>query len=127
MWYNKYRAKSYVMSRLAAQRAVAPGMSHRTRVMWIENKSEGLTGPARVGPVSYSNTGASLYYGVRTFKSLKGRGFTANYVDAESGEEYWISGCHRDDMDVLEEYWTGIRRCPDLRHVRTLKVAGKNY
>jgi len=105
-------------------------MGHRTRVMWIEQKAGELAGPARIGRVTYSKSGASLSYGDRSFRSLKGRGFKANYVDVESGEEYWISGCHRDGMDalysttvhvdedVLEEYWVDIRARPDLKHVR---------
>lgn len=112
-------------------------MGHRTRLMWIEHKGGELAGPSRIGRVQYSKSGASLYYDGRTFQSLKGQGFKANYVDVESGEQYWISGCHRDgrdalystsvevDEDVLEEYWVGVRRRPDLRYVRTFRVPGK--
>ena len=64
----------------------------KRRVMYIESKAEGLTGLARIGWVKFSKTGASLYYGGKTFQSLKGRGFKSNYFDVESGEPYWISG-----------------------------------
>ena len=54
----------------------------------------------------------------------------ANYREVETGEHYWISGCHKDgqdrlygervpveiDEDVLEEYWTEIRGLPAQRH-----------
>jgi hypothetical protein len=95
--------------------------------MYIESKADGLTGPARIGRVTFSKTGKTLSYGGRSFRSLKG-GYKANYFDIESGEEYWISGPRRDgadrlygerlpvpiDEDVRVEYWTEIRRRPDL-------------
>jgi hypothetical protein len=96
----------------------------KTRVMYIENKSESLNGPARIGRVTFTKTGKSLTYRGRTFQSLKGRGFKANYFDIETGEEFWISGPRKDgqdrlypessrdveiDDDVAEEYWRDIR------------------
>jgi len=95
--------------------------------MYIERKGGDLTGPARIGRVSFSKTGRTLYYGGRAFQSLKGQGFKANYFDVETGEEYWISGCKKDgsdrlygertpveiDDDVREEYWREIRSAPE--------------
>ena len=95
--------------------------------MYIEDKSTGLTGPARIGRVSFSKTGRTLYYRGRSFQSLKGAGINkANYYDIETGEEFWISGPRKDggdrlygepvaveiDDDVREEYWTQIRARP---------------
>jgi hypothetical protein len=92
--------------------------------MYIENKSGGLIGPARIGRVTYSKTGKSIEYRGRTFQSLKGSGFKANYFDMETGDHYWISGPRKDgadglygqitdhlnvDSDVAEEYWRDIR------------------
>jgi hypothetical protein len=98
----------------------------RSRIMYIESKADGLTGPARIGRVSFSKTGRTLYYGGRSFQSLNGAGFKANYHDVETGEHYWISGPRRDgadrlygeadrveiDADVREEYWARVRRRP---------------
>ena len=96
--------------------------------MYIEHKGEDLAaGEARIGRVSFSKSGATLYYDGRSFQSLKGRGFKANYFDVESGDEYWFSGCKRDgsdrlygervpveiDEDVRTEYWTEIRGLPE--------------
>lgn len=92
--------------------------------MYIENKAAGLNGPARIGRVAFSKTGKSLTYQGRTFQSLKGKGFKANFVDLETGEYFWISGPRKDgqdrlypesarpieiDADVAEEYWRDIR------------------
>ncbi|GLH80852.1 hypothetical protein SSBR45G_57610 [Bradyrhizobium sp. SSBR45G] len=96
----------------------------KTRIMYIENKSESLNGPARIGRVTFSKSGRSVSYGGRTFQSLNGRGYKANYFDLDTGERYWISGPRRDgqdrlysgsslpvdiDPDVTEEYWRDIR------------------
>ena len=109
-------------------------VSKRTRIMYIESKAAGLNGPARIGRVTFNKTGRTLYYNGRSFQSLKGSGFKANYRETESGEEYWISGPRRDgldrlygksalvveiDDDVREEYWTAIRKKPELALRRT--------
>jgi len=60
--------------------------------MYVENKSAGLNGPAWIGRVQFNRTGKSLAYRGRTFQSLKGSGFKANYFDIETREEFWISG-----------------------------------
>jgi hypothetical protein len=95
----------------------------KSRIMYIECKAGALTGPARIGRVTFSKTGKTLYYQGQTFQSLKGRGFKANFFDVASGEEYWISGPRKDgadrlyggretvavDADVQIEYWRDIR------------------
>ncbi len=96
----------------------------KSRIMYIEAKSGGLTGPARIGRVATSKSGATLYYGGKAFRSLKGSGFKSNYFDVETGEHYWISGPRRDGKDALyatrvrpviddgvqDEYWSKVRR-----------------
>jgi hypothetical protein len=90
-------------------------VGHKTRIMYIERKAGQLTGSARIGRVTYSKTGATIYYAGREFRSLKGAGFKANYYDVNTQEEYWISGPRRDGQDALyavaEEYWSRIRKC----------------
>lgn len=96
----------------------------KTRIMYIEDKSRSLNGPARIGRVSFSKTGKSINYAGRTFQSLKGSGFKANYFDVDTKEEFWISGPRKDgndrlypdssqpieiDEDIAEEYWRDIR------------------
>jgi hypothetical protein len=99
----------------------------KTRIMYIECKSGGLTGPARIGRVTFSKTGRTIYYQGKSFQGLKGSGFKANYYEVESGDHYWISGPKRDgsdrlygestsiaiDDDVRDEYWSEIRKRPD--------------
>lgn len=113
-------------------------MGHRTRIMYIEYKGGELAGPARIGRVTVSKRGKSLYYAGRKFGSLNGAGFKANFFDCETREQYWISGCHRDgrdalystnveiDEDVREEYWTTIRNQPELKKVSSFRCTGKH-
>jgi hypothetical protein len=70
------------------------------RIMYMECKGGGFTGPfggsesgglhgsARIGRVTFSRTGATLGNGGRSFQSLKGSGFKANYYCVETGEQY---------------------------------------
>ena len=108
-----------------------------TRIMYIESKTGGITGPARIGRVRFSKSRRSLHYGGRTFGSLNGHGFKANYFDLETGAYYWISGCKRDgtdalysttvevDEDVRDEYWRTIRNRPDLAETTSFRCSGK--
>ena len=105
--------------------------------MYVEYKGGDIVGPARIGRVSYSKSGKTIYYRGRTFDSLNRYGFKANFIDHESQEEYWISGCKKDgsdalystiveiDEDVREEYWVNIRNKPELKHTSSFKGIGK--
>ena len=104
----------------------------------MENKSQGLTGDAKIGRVTFSKTGKTLTYGGQQFQSLKGRGFKSNFYDVETRDNYWISGCKKDgsdrlygerlpisiDEDVREEYWTIIRELPDYKDI--IVINGNN-
>lgn len=105
--------------------------------MYIEYKGEDIVGPARIGRITFSKTGKSLYYGGHTFSSLNGTGFKTNYVNDDTGEEYWISGCKKNgtdalysttveiDEDVAEEYWVKIRNKPEMKGVKSFRAVGK--
>lgn len=73
----------------------------RSKIMYIENKANGLEGPAVIGRVYFSKSGKTLYYKGLKFQSLKGAGFKANYFETESGDHYWISGPRKDQNDRL--------------------------
>ena len=91
------------------------------RLMYIENKNGLIDGyDARIGWVTFSNSGLSIYYRGRTFGRLKGGGISGNYFCEETGDEYWISGIKKRgsnvhwaesasvyiDEDAREEYHT---------------------
>jgi hypothetical protein len=72
-----------------------------SRIMFIESKATGLSGSARIGRVTFSKSGKTIYYRGRAFRSLSGQGFKANFFDSDSGEHFWISGPRRDGADRL--------------------------
>lgn len=87
----------------------------KSRVMYIEDKSSGLEGNARIGRVYFSKTGKTLYYNGRRFQSLKGMGFKANYVDIDKGDEFWISGPKKDRNDRLYGGQLGVEVDEDVK------------
>jgi hypothetical protein len=106
--------------------------------MYIENKSaqppgtSGVVGPARIGRVTFSKTGKTLYYKGKTFQSLKGSGSKANYYEVDAQDQYWISGPKKNgadglygprptpiDEDAREEYWLPIRKLPAKKNQKT--------
>jgi hypothetical protein len=109
----------------------------KSRIMYVEQKGDQISGPARIGRVRYSKTGKSLYYRGRMFQSQKGSGFKSNFFDTETGEAYWISGCKKDgtdslysgtveiDEDVREEYWRDIRGSQKKQRGSSIRDIGK--
>ena len=64
-------------------------------------------GPAWIGYVTPSRTGRTLYFNGRALLKLKGqrRGeWGGNYVDAETGESFWVSGIKKNGED---RHWAG--------------------
>jgi len=63
------------------------------RVMYIENKDGELDGTAaRISWVEFSKSDLTVYYRNKSFSRAKGGGIAGNYIDLETGDEYWISG-----------------------------------
>ena len=95
--------------------------------MYIEYKGVGLVGEARIGRVKFSKSKKSVHYQGKTFQSLQGTGFKANYFEVQSGDHYWISVYKKDgtdrlygerlpiyiDQDVQKEYGISIRGLPE--------------
>lgn len=66
---------------------------HSRRVMYLENKDGHIEGvAARIGWVSFSKTGQTIYYRGRVLQKAKGGGVRGNFFDVESREEFWVSG-----------------------------------
>ena len=87
----------------------------RSRIMYIENKSDGLEGEARIGRVYFSPSGKTVYYRGRKFQSLKGKGFKANDFDVKTMEEFWISGPRKDREDRLYGGHQGVEIDEDVK------------
>jgi len=87
--------------------------------MYIENKEGDIDGhKARIGWVTFSKTGRTIYYRGRSLARAKGGGTLGNYFCEDSGTEYWVSGVKKRgsnahwaepvsvfvDEDAAEEY-----------------------
>ncbi len=98
----------------------------KTRIMYVERITLlNHNGSASIGRVSFSKSGRTIYYRGKTLQSLRGSGIIGNYVDVNSGVEYWVSGPKRNgqdrhwagkgvvkiDAEVVDEYWREIRGC----------------
>ena len=97
--------------------------------MYIEPKGFGDKNPlfpGKIGRVTFSESGKTIYYKEQTFSPKKGkRGY---YLEDGTGETYWIctpkrNGTDRKDPgvieiddDVREEYWIDIRKRPESAH-----------
>jgi hypothetical protein len=105
----------------------------KARIMYVELKTHSGghddRGPARIGRVTFSKTGRTIYYQGKQLQR-RARLFCGNYQDVETGDEYWISGPKKDggdryswaqrtpveiDEDAREEYWTTIRNQPERK------------
>lgn len=109
----------------------------RSELMYIEHKLA-LNGPARIGFATWTKSRRGLRYRGLLLLSAKGTGFKSNYFDADTGDEYWVSRPRKDgqdrlypgtveiDLDIREEYWTRIRRRPDLVGQTRYRSQGKH-
>ena len=69
------------------------------RLMYVENKSGRIDGAdARIGWVTFSRTGRTVYY--RGRELTKGKGIRGNFFDAATKEEYWVSGVKQRGSNV---------------------------
>ncbi len=87
--------------------------------MFLENKKGDIDGyKARIGWVSFSKSGNTVYYRDKKLSRIKGGGVRGNYCCNQTGHEYWISGVRKQgdnlhhagattfhvDADALDEY-----------------------
>lgn len=95
------------------------------RLMYIESKGEaGHRGEARIGWVTFSKTGRSIYYQGRRFQRIKGGGVLGNYFEVETGTGFWISGVKKNGQD---RHWAGggsVEVDEDARNEYAQMVAG---
>jgi len=101
--------------------------------MYVEPKEGLIDGAeARIGWVTFSKSGKSIYY--RGKSLMRANGISGNYLDNESGQEYWVSGIKRRgsnvhlserrlkvvvDDDALADYMAGSGATLDYSFRRT--------
>jgi hypothetical protein len=76
----------------------------KSKIMYLENKSNGHKGSAGIGFVEFSKSGQTVYFNGKALKKLKNTGISGNHFDIETGEEYWVSGIKKNGQD---RHWCG--------------------
>ncbi|SHL91401.1 hypothetical protein [Chryseobacterium polytrichastri] len=71
----------------------------KSKIMSLENKSNGHSGSAWIGFVEFSKSGQTVYFNNKALKKLKNTGILGNHFDIETGEEYWVSGVKKNGQD----------------------------
>ena len=71
------------------------------RLMYVENKAGLIDGfQARIGWVTFSKTGNTVYYRGLVLNRLRGGGVSGNFTDADTGSEFWVSGVKKRSSNV---------------------------
>jgi hypothetical protein len=61
----------------------------KRRLMYVENKNGAIDGAiGRVGWVTFSKSGQTVYYRGRELAKIKGGGVRGNFFDVATNEEY---------------------------------------
>ncbi len=69
--------------------------------MYVENKSGDIDGmDARIGWVTFSKTGQTVYYRGRELAKIPGKGVSGNHRDVVTGHEYWVSGVKKRGSNI---------------------------
>ena len=76
----------------------------KTKILYIENKSQGHHGLAWIGMTEFSKSGQTIYFNGKALKKLKNPGTWGNHFDIETGEEHWISSVKKNGQD---RHWCG--------------------
>jgi hypothetical protein len=74
-----------------------------TTIRYIELKTGyNDNGPAWIGRAKISRSGNTIYFNDHAFEKCNGT--SGNFIDIESGDEYWISGVKKNGED---RHWAG--------------------
>jgi len=95
----------------------------KRRLMYVENKDGLIDGVnARIGYVTFSKTGKTIYY--RGRELLKAQGIRGNFLDVGTREEYWVSGVKKRGSNVHWAESASVRVDEDaVTEYRTVKGA----
>jgi hypothetical protein len=115
----------------------------RSRLMYVEPKGVeakgGSTEPARISLVTLVKLGRMIYHDGRALvpQSARKNRKRANYMDAHTGEPFWIAAVRKDgydsleprivciDEEVREEYRRSVREMPDCSADKSYRSPGK--
>ncbi|MBI3545580.1 MAG: hypothetical protein HY081_03160 [Gammaproteobacteria bacterium] len=65
----------------------------KRRMMYVESKGNDIDGAhGRIGWVTFSKSGQTVYYRDKVLKKIKGGGISGNFYEEATGQEFWVSG-----------------------------------
>jgi len=77
----------------------------KRRLMYVENKNGHIDGAdGRIGWVTFSKSGQTIYYRGRELTKIKGGGVRGNFFDLATRDEYWISGVKKRGSKVVPQF-----------------------
>lgn len=90
-------------------------------IRYVENKN---SGEAWIGYCHFSKSGRSVYFNNKILK--RKQGISGNHIDAETGEEYWVSGVKKNGFD---RHWSegGPVSLEQTAVDDYLKLVGRNF
>ena len=108
------------------RRKPAPEEPIKSRLKYIEYLGTNLEFEPRIGRVTFSKKGLTIYYQGKSFQAAKEGTQKGNFIELVSGEPFWIANPKRGGSDRLDgsgepvllddnvraEYWRDIRRQP---------------
>jgi hypothetical protein len=97
----------------------------KRRLMYVENKDGDIDGvDARIGWVTFSKTGQTVYYRGRELAKTGGQGIRGNFMDVATREEYWVSGVKKRGSNVHQHEPASVEIDADaLAAYRELKAS----
>ncbi|MDR3513427.1 MAG: hypothetical protein P4L73_17450 [Caulobacteraceae bacterium] len=99
----------------------------KRRLMYVENKDGEIDGAdGRIGWVSFSKSGQTVYYRGRELAKAKGGGVRGNFFDVATGEEYWVSGVKKRGSNAHRAESVSIAIDADAQEsYRDLRLSGR--
>jgi hypothetical protein len=97
----------------------------KKRLMYIENKDGQIDGAdARIGWVTFSKSGQTVFYRGRELAKSGGQGIRGNFHDVATREEFWVSGVKKRGSNVHPAERARVEVDPDaMEAYRALRAS----
>jgi len=95
----------------------------KTEIVYVEIETgANHDGIAWIGKCFFSKTGQTIYFNGDVYR--KGKGFSSNYFDIETGNGFWISGVKKNGTD-RHKFGKGIIEIDESIIAEYLEIIGK--
>jgi hypothetical protein len=95
----------------------------KTEIVYVEIETRSNhDGKAWIGKCFFSKTGQTIYFNGNVYR--KGKGFSSNYFDIETGNGFWISGVKKNGND-RHRFGKGIIEIDESIIPEYLKIIGE--